>query len=421
MIALVDCNSFYVSCERLFNPKLLNKPVVVLSNNDGCVVSRSNEAKALGVPMGIPYFQMKKQFKDVIAFSSNYTLYGDLSKRVMQTLSEFTPNLEIYSIDEAFLDFSGFDKTKLPDYIREIKKTVYKETGIPVSIGLSHTKVLSKVFNKISKTDASLKGTLCSFDEAEIDKYLKNFKVGDIWGIGTRSEIKLRSLGINTAYELKYFKNDKLIQKYLTKVGRQIQDELRLKNCINLELETKNKKQIISSRSFGKNVTEFTEIREAVSSHISRAAEKLRRQKSSVKILTVFIHTNRFKNTPQTYDSASVKFLSATQSTFKLIKAGVEILDHIFKPGFEYKKCGIFLSDIYNESESQFDLFSENDSLKEIVILNAMDKYNIANGPETIKIASCGINRHWKMLAKLKTKRFTTNLNDLLNIDNINK
>lgn len=416
MIALVDCNSFYVSCERMFDPKLLYKPVVVLSNNDGCVVSRSNEAKALGVSMGMPYFQMKKQFKDVIAFSSNYTLYGDMSKRVMKTLSEFTPNMEIYSIDEAFLDFSGFNKDNLPDYIKEIKNTVYKETGIPVSIGLSHTKVLSKVFNKISKKDPSFNGTLCEFDELKIDEYLKKFKIGDIWGIGSRSEIKLNALGIKTAFEFKYYKNDRLIQKNLTKVGRQIQDELRLKNCINLELSIKNKKQIISSRSFGKNVTEFSELRESVSSHISRAAEKLRRQKSTVKVLSVFIHTNRFKNTPQTYDSASVRFLSPTQSTFKLIKSGIDILNYIFKPGFEYKKCGVVLSDIYDQTESQFDLFSENDNLKEILILNTIDKFNLANGPETIKIASCGISKHWRMLAKMKTKNFTTSINDLTKI-----
>ncbi len=417
MIALVDCNSFYVSCERLFDPKLRNKPVVVLSNNDGCVVSRSNEAKALGVPMGLPYFQMQKQFKNVIAFSSNYTLYGDMSKRVMTTLSQFTPNMEIYSIDEAFLDLSGFNTELLAAYIKEIKAIVYKETGIPVSIGLSHTKVLAKVFNKISKKDEVHQGTLCGIAEDQIDHHLKSFKVGDLWGIGQKSDSKLQALGIKTAFDFKYYRNDKLILKTLTKVGRQIQDELRLKNCISLELHTKNKKQIISSRSFGKNVTDINELREALSSHVTRAAEKLRRQKSAAKVIMVFIHTNRFKNTPQTYDSASLRFLSATQSTFKLNDAALKILKHLYKSKFEYKKCGVVITDIYDQQLAQYDLFSENDSLKEIQILNTMDKYNQSHGPETIKLASCGINKHWKMLSNMKTKAFTTNLNQLLKIE----
>ncbi len=416
MIALVDCNSFYVSCERLFNPKLRYKPVVVLSNNDGCVVSRSLEAKALGVPMGIPYFKMKSEFKDVIAFSSNYTLYGDLSRRVMQTLSEFTPNLEIYSIDEAFLDMSGFKKDELPEYIKMIKNKVYKETGIPVSIGLSHTKVLSKVLNRISKKDISLDGTLCLFEESEIDDYLRNFEVGDIWGIGKQSEIKLKALGIRSAYDFKHYKNDKLIQKILTKVGRQIQDELRFKNCINLELEAKNKKQIISSRSFGKSVTKLSELKEAMSSHISRASEKLRRQNSSAQSLSIFIDTNRYKNTPQTFDSVNIKFISPTQSTFKFIREGLHALEGIFKHGYEYKKCGIVLSSIYDEQGSQFDLFSQNDTIQEIEILKMMDFYNSRNGPESIKIASCGINKHWKMQSQMKSKCFSTRISELLEV-----
>lgn len=416
MIALVDCNSFYVSCERLFDPKLRNKPVVVLSNNDGCVVSRSNEAKALGVPMGIPYFQMKKKFKNVIAFSSNYTLYGDMSKRVMTTLSEFTPNMEIYSIDEAFLDLSGFKAERLNSYLKEIKNTVYKETGIPVSIGLSHTKVLSKVFNKISKINPSYQGTLCVLDKDQIDLHLKSFKVGDVWGIGQKSAVKLQALGIKSAYDFKYYCNDKVILKDLTKVGRQIQDELRSKSCISLELHAKNKKQIISSRSFGRSVTDLNELIEAASWHATRVGERLRKQNSAAKIITVFIHTNRFKNTLQTYDSGSLNFLSATQSTFKLNAAAIKILKHLYKPQFEYKKCGVVITDIFDQQDIQFDLFSENDTFKEMQILNTMDKYNQTHGSETIKIASCGINKHWKMLSKMKTKPFTTRLGCLLEV-----
>lgn len=387
-----------------------------MSNNDGCVVARSNEAKALGVAMGMPYFQMKKQFKNVIAYSSNYTLYGDMSRRVMNILSEYTPNIEVYSIDEAFLDLSGFKKDTMTDYIKDIKHQVYKQTGIPVSIGVGGTKVLAKAFNKISKKQKD--GVLFLTDEMEINTYLKKYPVDDLWGVGLKSQAKLKNIGIHTAYDLKTYNNEKQILKLLTKTGRQIQDELKGISCINLELETKNKKQIVSSKSFGRNILIKSEIREALSSHITRAAEKLRRQNSTCQNIIIFIHTNRFKNTPQTYDSVQYHFLSPTASTFRMINIAIQMLDQIFKPGFEYKKCGVILSDIYQQNESQFDLFDQNDSVKEIQILKSMDDYNRISGPETIKIASCGINKHWKMMSQMKSKAFTTRVHELLKVEN---
>lgn len=418
MIALVDCNSFYVSCERVFNPKLRKKPVVVLSNNDGCVVARSEEAKALGIPMGVPYFKIKHLEKShgLFVYSSNYTLYGDMSKRVMSVLLEFVPSMEIYSIDEAFLDFTGFENYNINQYLKDIKSTVYQYTGIPVSIGLSKTKVLAKMMNRISKKEQQFNGVLAVTNDDDIDFCLKNYDVSDLWGIGRKSSEKLKKIGIDTAYDLKNYQNDLVIQKHLTKVGRQIQDELRGKPCIKIETIQKNKKQIISSRSFAKNITEFQTIREAIASHVSRAAEKLRRQDSTCMQLTVFIHTNRFRDTKQTYDSVTVKFLSPTQSTFKMINSSHKALKSIFKKGFEYKKCGIILSDIYDEKGSQFDLFSENDSEKEITTMNAMDSLNKKFGPETTKVAACGVNKHWKMLSEMKSRAYTTHLSDILRI-----
>ncbi len=416
MIALVDCNSFYASCERVFNPKLIGKPVVVLSNNDGCVVARSDEAKALGIPMGTPLFKIKSlvKAKDIQVFSSNYTLYGDISRRVMQVLSEFTPSMEIYSIDEAFLNFDGFKKNEMQNYIQEIKRTVYQYTGIPVSIGLSNTKVLAKVFNRISKKDKGLNGCLSLFNEQQIDRYLQSFKVEDIWGIGKKSNEKLLSLGIRTAYDFKYYKNDQLILKILTKVGRQIQDELRGKSCIALEEVTKNKKQIISSRSFGSGLSNIRDISEALASHVTKAAEKLRKQGSTCAKISVFLHTNRFKNIKQTFDSMSYKFLSPTQSTFKLNKEAQSMLRKVFKNGYEYKKCGVVISDIFDEKQSQFDLFSENDSEKELELLMSMDLINMTDGSETIKLGSCGTKKHWKMKAEKRSRAYTTRFSEVL-------
>jgi len=418
MIALVDCNSFYASCERVFNPRLWGKPVVVLSNNDGCVVARSSEAKALGVPMAVPLFKVKDMVRkhNIHVFSSNYGLYGDMSERVMTVLRKFTPSMEVYSIDEAFLDFSGFQKENLESLMKEIKYTVYKQTGIPVSIGLSHTKALAKIFNHVAKKYKICEGTATCFENDRIDHVLKKTPIGEVWGVGRKSEVKMYDAGIRTAHDLKYFANDRLVQKRFTIVGRKLQEELRGVSCIDLEEIKKVKKNIVSTRGFGKEITDKNEIRKALASHISKAAEKLRAQGSMAKNMSFFMRSNRFKFEELTYDSKAIEFLSPTQSTFKMIKEMSAHLEELFKPGVKYKKCGVSLSNLFDVHGSQFDLFSQNDSSEELKALGVMDSINRAQGAETLKVATCGTTEHWKMLSNMKSPAYTTRVSELMEV-----
>lgn len=415
-MALVDCNSFYCSCERVFNPKLENKPVIVLSNNDGCVVSLTDESKKIGIQMGQPYFQILDLCKkhNVNVFSSNYTLYGDMSRRVMSTLSEFVPEMEIYSIDEAFLNFTGFDRSKVTQYSKEIRKTVLRNTGIPVSVGIGPTKVLAKVANKIAKKNKSQTlgvFSLCETDE--IEKHLKTFPVQDIWGIGSKSAQKLMHHRIFTAAQLRDA-NNYLIKKELTVVGSRIQKELSGTPCMELELIQNDKKQIISSRSFGKAVTTLDELKESVASHISASFEKLRKQKSITKRITVFIHTNRFKNTPQYYNSGSVEFISGTSVTNKAIKASFLVLENIYRKGYEYKKAGVILTELYTKQLSQIDFFGCYDTPREEQFMNTIDSINLKNGKDTAHFAACGISKFWQMASKMKSNCYTTQWTQLL-------
>ena len=417
-IALVDCNSFYCSCERLFRPALNNKPVIVLSNNDGCAIARTDEAKALGIEMGAPYFKIKEFCKknNVTVFSSNYTLYGDMSRRVMTTLSEFTPELEIYSIDEAFLSLQEFSDKDLTQYGKEIKFTVFQHTGIPVSVGIAPTKVLAKLANKLAKKNKNL-GVLFLKNEKDIEEALKNFPVGDIWGIGRQSVKKLAEYKIKSALNLRDA-NEHIIQKILTIQGRRIVRELRGESCINLELAQQNKKQIISSRSFGRSVKELEELKESIANHITSAAEKLRRQKSLTKSITVFVQTNPFKNVPQYFNSGFINLLSGTSNTSQLIKCSFKVLEEIYKSNFEYKKCGIMLSDLHLKSSSQLDLFGTDDSEKDDCQMQTVDFINTIHGRGSIKPAACGIDQFWKMLSLMKSPCFTTRWSELPHIGN---
>ncbi len=417
IFALVDCNSFYCSCERVFQPKLQNKPVIVLSNNDGCAVARSDEAKALGIQMGDPFFKIKDIVKkhDVKVFSSNYSLYGDMSRRVMQTLATFSPDMEVYSIDEAFLSLKGFERRDLIQYALEIKEKVYQQTGIPVSIGIGPTKVLAKAANKISKKNKTqTKGVFDIRDPLLQEKILRSFPVEDIWGIGRKSSQKLLNYNIKSAYDLRNA-NEYFVQKLLTIVGRRILQELRGESCLDLE-DIKNKKQIISSRSFGRPVTSIQELQEATANHITNACEKLRRQKSTTQSLAVFIQTNPFKNTPQYYNSAHVTLLSGTCVTNKLISKAFELLNSIFKKGFEYKKVGVVLSSIHPEKTPQLDFFGEFDSLREIKLMRTLDGINEREGKNTVKFAACGIHQFWKMLSQMKTPAYTTRVSEFLKV-----
>lgn len=418
IFALVDCNSFYCSCERVFNPKLNNKPIIVLSNNDGCAVSRTDEAKALGIKMGAVYFQIKDLVKkhNVSVFSSNYTLYGDMSNRVMTVLSTFTPDMEIYSIDEAFLSFNGMEHFELFKYSKEIRSTVLQYTGIPTCVGIGPTKVLAKLANNLAKKDKiQTQGIFDLCDEDLRKKIFKTFPVQDIWGIGRQSAKKLESYKIKTAHDLIHA-NPEFIKKILTVVGARITEELRGTSCIDLETDIEDRKQIISSRSFGRQVTHLSDLEESVSNHITTASEKLRHQDLICKNLTVYIQTNPFKNTQQYSNSASIHLMSGTASTNKLIGHAIKLLRLIYKEKYEYKKCGIILNDLTKKDFLQTDLFNNHDSVKDEALMKVMDQINKNHGSNTLKFAICGIDHFWKMQSEMKSACYTTRWNDLLKV-----
>lgn len=414
--ALVDCNSFYCSCERVFSPRLNGKPVVVLSNNDGCIVSLTKEAKAVGLQMGGPIFQAKDLVRahGVAVFSSNYTLYGDMSARVMATLSEFTPELEVYSIDEAFLSLRGFTGRNLSEYGTLIRNEVKQCTGIPVSVGIAPTKVLAKAANKIAKKLGS--GVFDFHSREQTEEALKIFPVEDLWGIGRQSQKKLNAHGVMSAFDLMKMKRN-LAQKLLTIVGVRIQEELNGISCIGLDLFSKPKKQIISSRSFGELLTEIGPIEEAISNHVSRAAEKLRSQNSVCGGIMVFIHTNPFREQDQQYyRQTSRTFLMSENRTNRMIGAALDGLKEIYRSGFRYKKCGVMLFDLTPENELQPALFDHAISERLGLVMKSMDEINHQYGASFVKFGSCGTKTHWQMRAEARSPRYTTVWEELLSI-----
>jgi len=416
LIALIDCNSFYCSCERLFRPDIQNKPVGVLSNNDGCFVSRTNELKALGVKMGAPYFKVKDicDKNDVQVFSANFSLYTNISSRVMATLGNFSPKMEIYSVDEAFLDLSGFNNIDLREYGKKIKKTVERNTGIPVSVGIAPTKVLAKVANHIAKKNKKTKGVVCLNSKELQDRALSQIKTNDLWGVGKQRAKRLSVYNINTAKEFRDHKNTQLIQRVLTKVGRQIQDELRGINCFELSTAVQKKKEIISSRTFGSPVYSLKALQEAIANYTSLASEKLRKQESVCSHVEVWIRTNPFKNVDQYYAAQGIKFNCHTSDTRKLIKAAFNALDKIYRPGYEYKKAAVKISHIQNRNQSQLSFFEENDTPESEELMKTMDVINERDGPNTLKVAACGVdNKAWKMKQTQKSPRFVTGWTEL--------
>ncbi len=417
-IALVDCNSFYCSCEIAFRPDLEKRPVVVLSNNDGCVVSRTNSAKKLNIKMAQPLFQIKNIIKrnNVAFFSSNYALYADMSSRVMGILAQFTPEMEVYSIDEAFLNLDGFGHLDLNTYGAAIKKKVFQDVHIPVSVGIAQTKVLAKLANHIAKKSVKANGVVDLTQTRFHDRALSIVAIEDIWGIGRQSANKLRLLGIKNAKDFRDFKNERLIGKLLTKVGLQIKQELQGIKCFPLSLYVEKKKQIISSRTFGRPVFDLEDLRESIANYITTAAEKLRNQGSIATKLTVYIRTNPFKNTPQYYNFGNKNFLSGTSDTRKLITEGLEILESIYRPGFEYKKTGISLSDLRDKELCQVNFFDEVDSKKDDVLMSTMDNINSREGKNTLKSAACGLNSTWWMAREFKSPCYTTRWSDILKV-----
>jgi DNA polymerase V len=409
MFALVDCNNFYVSCERVFNPGLAGRPVVVLSNNDGCVIARSNEARALGIQMGAPFFQSREFFRknNVCYFSSNYSLYGDMSGRVMATLEQFSPECEVYSIDEAFLSLAGCADPAACG--RSIRATVKKHTGLPVSIGIAPTKTLAKAANKIAKKDAALQGVLDLAAARDIDSLLAAVAVEDVWGVGPRYAAMLRRHGIQNACALKNA-GDGFIQKNMTITGLRTVHELRGEPCIDLDRAPAPKKAIGSSRSFGVPVEELDELLESVSEYVSRAAEKLRAQRCTAAAVQVYLTTNRFRDEPQYANYLSCTLAAPTAYTPDLIAAAQACLRAIYRRGYRYKKTGVLLSGLAPMHGMQLHLFTgaKGSSAKKNAAMQAVDELNRRYGGSTMQFASSGIDRRWKMLQSYKSPCFTT-------------
>jgi len=418
IFAHIDCNNFYASCERVFNPLLRNKPVVILSNNDGCIVARSEEAKALGIGMGVPYFKVKNVIDQnkIFVFSSNYTLYGDLSERVMNVLSNFTPNIEYYSIDEAFLSFNKIYLNNLTDYGKSIKEIVLKNTGIPVSVGIAKTKTLAKIANEFVKKNSKLNGVFDITNFPKMDRLLQQVPVHDIWGIGSQYAKLLMKNHVLSACDFKNI-DEHWVKNKMGVVGLRTCLELREISCINLEETIKAKKGIMSSRSFGRYVTELDEVEEAVSQYTTRAAEKLRMQNSVCGSLYVFIQTNHHKLHEKQYSTGrTISLQEPTSYTPELIKEALYILRKIFKKGYKYIKAGVYLSSIIPGSDIQLSMYKNTEHTKLNSVMKAVDGLNLIWGRDTIKFASSGIEQKWKMNMCYRSNRYTTNWDELLMI-----
>ena len=415
MFALIDCNNFYASCERVFNPSLVNKPVVVLSNNDGCVIARSNEAKELGVPMGAPAFKFKEliEKKGIHVFSSNFALYGDMSNRVMTILGSFCPAMEIYSIDEAFLDFSGFELHQLEAIGTEMRRRVLQWTGIPVSVGFAPTKALAKVANRIAKkfTDRTGGVYIIQSEEQRL-KALKWLPVEDVWGIGRRHARRLQDMGVRTAFQFTEL-SDRWVRENLTVVGLRLKHDLQGIPTLQLD-DVSDKKNIATTRTFDRNHTELAPIKERVASFAVSCAEKLRRQQSCCNSIMVFIHTNGYRDDQAQYSkNIVIKLPFATNSSIELVKYAVMGLEQIFKPGYGYKKAGVIVSDFTPENNQQLNLF-ENRNVKHIAIMKAMDKINRSIGQHKVRLAAQDMGRVWKMKQERLSPRYTTNIDEII-------
>ncbi|REE80315.1 DNA polymerase V [Lutibacter oceani] len=417
MYALVDCNNFYASCERVFRPNLRNEPIVVLSNNDGCVIARSNEAKALGVPMGAPAFKFKELFEknNIHVFSSNYALYGDMSHRVMSLLATYTPDIEIYSIDEAFLQFKGFKHFDLQSYAESIKKTVDKGTGIPISIGIAPTKALSKVANRIAKKfPKETKGVYIIDSEEKRIKALKWLAVEDVWGIGRKHSKRLQAKNILKAYQFVNLHDD-WVRKQMSVVGLRLKHELEGKETLGLEVFQK-KKAIATTRTFEGMHTDLESIKERVSTFAVSCAEKLRKQGSCCNVVMVFLHSNwHRKDLPQYGKNIVVKTQYPTNSSIDIIKYAVQGLEHIFKEGYHYKKAGVIVMGITPENTKQFTLFTK-ENPKHIPLMKTIDSLNKSIGQTKVKFGSQDIGRTWKMKQERLSPRYTTKLTEIINI-----
>jgi DNA polymerase V len=418
MFALVDCNNFYASCERVFQPQWEGKPIVILSNNDGCVIARSNEAKALGIPMGAPAFQYQSFFKEkkIKVFSSNYPLYGDMSSRVMSILDQYTPNIEIYSIDEAFLQFKGFDLFNLEAEGRRMRKQVHRWTGIPVSVGMAPSKALAKIANKIAKKyDVKTGGVYCIDTEEKKIKALKWTAIGDVWGIGRQHRKRLEAIGVTNAWEFTLLPDD-WIRKQMSILGLRLKKDLQGIPSIQLEEIQSPKKGIATTRSFEGTLTSFPDLEERVSTFASSCAEKMRKQGSSCTALLVFVRSDPHKKGAIPYRNSCVLSLPyATNSSIMLSKYAVTGLRKIFKEGIHYKKAGVMIMGLVPTASRQLPLF-EGKEVKHLAVMQALDRIHQRFGPHRIKLANQDLERTWKMKQKHLSQRFTTEISEIITV-----
>ena len=406
VFALVDCNNFYTSCEKIFRPDLKNKPIIVLSNNDGCVISRSAEAKLLGIKMAAPFYQIKDlvELHNIVLFSSNYCLYGDLSQRVMLTLESLAPKVEVYSIDEAFLDLSHFEFTKLDEYGQHIKNTVMQHTGIGVGVGIAPTKTLAKLANYAAKKYPKTQGVVDLTVTERQQRLMKITPVSEVWGVGYQLTKKLNLLGITTALDLARSDPVMMQRKFSIVLSRTI-EELRGVSCLDLEIDSPAKQQIVSSRSFGTKVTELAAMREAVATYAEIAATKLRAEARYTKNVDVFIRSNAFNQDTHYANSAHSKLHTATNDTRIIVRTALNTLDSIWKDGISYVKAGIILSDFYESSAIQPDLFV-NINQGNTKLMQTMDLINQKYG--RIHLASQGLAKEWQMKRNHLSPKYTT-------------
>ena len=415
MYALADCNNFFVSCERVFRPDLNRRPVIVLSNNDGCAIARSNEAKALGIDMGAPLFKIRDIVNrhKVAVFSGNMALYGDMSRRVQQTLLEFAPSIERYSIDEAFIDLSGMSYVDYDALAKEISRRCLHNTGIPVSVGIAPTKTLAKIASKLCKQYPRLKGGCYMHRSEDIEKVLRKFPIGDVWGIGRRYRRKLSDCGINTAYDFTQLSSE-WVQALMGITGVRTWRELRGEVCIEFEDGFQAKQSICTSRSFASEIYDFDELSEQVAKFTTMTAAKLRKQGSACGQLHVFAWTNRFKEEETNYKGSSevVVFDSATDSSIVMLKAANKALMNIFRRGCGYKKAGVIATGIIPRDSVQASLFDSSDRTRHSKIMQAIDKINNSMGSDSVIIASQGFS-DVKMRHEHRSPRYTTDWADI--------
>lgn len=409
IFALVDCNNFYASCERVFNPRLEGTPIVVLSNNDGCVVARSNEAKALGIGMGVPEFQIRPLLRahQVQVFSSNYTLYGDMSQRVMETLEPFSPDLEIYSIDEAFLSLSDVTSRNLTEYGRTIRSTVKRWTGLPVSVGMAETKTLAKIANRIAKRTPDTNGVFDLLACSDRDAFLGRVPVEEVWGIGRNHTRVLNQHGITTALQLREV-DDPWIRKRMGIVGLRLVMELRGISCLDLEQCPAPKQSLTCSRAFGMLIHTLADMEEAISLYTSRVAEKLRRGRLAATVLTVSLTTNEFKEGPQYSNALTLKLPVVTDNTSELIRCALQGIRIIYRDGYRYKKAGVMLTGLGPVGQTQADLFDAQDRKKSNRLMSALDAVNDRWGAGTLHYASSGIAKTWTTQFHRRSPAYTT-------------